>query len=193
MASNNGSAKNPSNASEDIVITEVGEELSYVVTLFDSKDDAKKAYRALYEVSRDGFVDVLDAAYVEKTDRGRIKVHDHADWAVGGGVVAGGVTGAIIGLVAGTVLLPATIGVLVGGIIAGVHEHDRNFADRELRELAEDIPVGTAALVAVVEDPYLVSAEVEVKKLGGKKMHSGRVPKGTVDSLKTSKTSNSKG
>lgn len=185
MANANNATSTRNSDQDNATAIEVGEELSYVASLFDDVDDAKRAYKSLREVAREGFVDILDAAYVEKTERGRIKVHDHADWAIGGGIIGGGVTGAIIGLIAGTVLLPAAIGALVGGVILGIHEHDTNFKDKDLRELGDDMPPGTSVLIAIVEDPYIIAVEEEVRKLGGKNTHSGRVPKSTVDSLKT--------
>ena len=117
----------------------------------------------------EGLIDILDAAYVEKTDRGRIKVYDHNEWDLGAGAVAGGVTGAVIGIVAGAILVPAAIGALVGGVIGGVYEYETSFPFKDLRKLAESLPVGTSALVAVAEDPYVVVVQEEFGKARGQK------------------------
>ena len=168
---------------------EVGISISYVATTFDSLDEAKKAYNELKEAKREGLIEIIDAAYVEKTSRSRIKVHDHDDWVVGGGVVVGGVAGAIIGLVAGAILLPAAIGVLIGGIVTEVYEHDVKLSNKEIKKFADAMPVGTSALVAIVEDAYVEDVQTELAKLGGKKVHSGTVPKSTAESLMQSSAS----
>lgn len=166
---------------------ETGVAISYVATMFDSVDEAKAAYKVLREVAREGLVDIIDAAYVEKTDRSKIKIHDHNDWIVGEGILAGGVAGAIIGIVAGAILLPAAIGALIGGVVTGVYEHDVSFTNKELKKLADSLPVGTSALIAIVEDEYVEQVEIEMGKQSGKKVHSGTVPKSTTDSLMQSK------
>jgi uncharacterized membrane protein len=167
---------------------DVGVAVSYVATLFDTVDDAKKAYQNLKEAQREGLIRILDAAYVEKTDRSKIKVHDHDDWKVGEGVVAGGITGAVIGIVGGAILLPVAIGALVGGIVTEVYEKDVKFTNKEIKELADSLPPGTSALIAIVEDVYVEDVKTEMTKQGGKKVHSGAVPKSTADSLTQSKT-----
>jgi uncharacterized membrane protein len=187
MANTNSSSAGAktANGSDEVTEVEIGEELSFVAALFDNANDAKSAYNQLKEEQREGLVDVLDAAYIEKTDRSRIKVHDHNEWDTGAGAVAGGVTGAIIGLVAGAILVPAAIGVLVGGIIGGIYEHETSFGFKDLRNLAETLPAGTSALVAVVEDPYVMVTKNELNRLGGKKTQSGKVPKSTTQALRS--------
>ncbi len=158
--------------------------ISFVAAMFDNVDDAKLAYQALKDVQREGLVKILDAAYVEKTERSKLKVHEHKDWRGGQGVLAGGAVGAIIGIVGGAILLPAGIGALIGGIWAKMH--DTGFDDKNLGKLAESLPIGTSALVAVVEDDYVEQIEKEMTKEGGKKVHSGAVPKSTAESLNDS-------
>lgn len=181
-----------SNTTEVTENVDVGVAISYVATIFDSVDEAKQAYKSLRETQREGLVDIIDAAYVEKTDRSKIKVHDHDDWVVGSGVVAGGVAGAVIGIVAGAILLPAAIGALIGAIVTGVYEHDVKLSSKEIKKFADTLPVGTSALIAIVEDAYVEDVEVEMSEKGGKKVHSGTIPKSTADSLVQSKTNNKK-
>jgi uncharacterized membrane protein len=166
---------------------DVGVAISYVAAIFDNVDDAKAAYKQLKEAQREGLITVLDAAYVEKTDRSKIRVHDHDDWAIGKGIIGGGVAGAVIGIVGGAILLPAAIGVLIGGVVAEVYEHDVKFSSKEIKKFADSLPVGTSALVTIVEDIYVEDVRDEMSKQGGKKVHSGTVPKSTTDSLTPTK------
>jgi uncharacterized membrane protein len=167
---------------------DVGISISYVATLFDNVEEAKQAYNELKEARREGLLEIIDAAYVEKTDRSRIKIHDHDEWVIGGGVVGGGVAGAVIGIVAGAILLPAAIGVLIGGIVTEVYEHDVKLSNKEIKRFADTLPPGTSALVAIVEDVYVDDVEIEFAKQGGKKVHSGTIPKSTADALAQSDT-----
>jgi uncharacterized membrane protein len=163
--------------------------ISYVATVFDSVGDAKRAYQDLKEAQREGLVDVLDAAYVEKTDRNRIHVHDHNDWKLGEGVVAGGATGAVIGIIGGTILIPVALGALIGGVIVGLHDEGDTINHRNLRKLGDSLPKGTSALVAVVEDAYVDSVSEELSVIGGKKVQSGPIPKSTTETLTNQKPS----
>jgi uncharacterized membrane protein len=169
----------------------VGANISYVAAVFDNVNDAKSAYKKLKDAQRDGSVTIIDAAYAEKTEKSRLKVHDHDDWLYGDKIVGGGASGVIvgglIGLVAGAILIPAAIGALIGAAIMSVYGHETKFSHEDLKEIADTLPVGSSALVAIVEDEYLGVVEVEVQKLGGKKVHSNKIPKSTVSSLATSK------
>ena len=186
MANNDNDKDSKDTNADQTQITEstvVVPVLSYIVTTFDSADDAKKAYKSLKEDQREGLVNIVDAAYVEKTDRSKIKVHDHDDWTVGGGLLAGGVTGAIIGIIGGTILLPAVIGALIGGALTGIYESDHKFSDKDMRKLGDSLPMGSSVLVAIVEDAYVEDVTVEMRRQGGKKTHSAPIPKSTTESL----------
>jgi len=153
-------------------------ELSFVAAIFDDVSAAKEAYKALKDLNREGLFDILAAAYMEKTDRSKIKVHEYKDWSGKKGAVVGGGVGAIVGIIGSTVLLPLTVGALIGGTLA--HVHDTKFSNKDLNELANTLPPGTSALVAIVEDDSVEPVEEELTKEGGKKVHSGEVPKSTL-------------
>jgi uncharacterized membrane protein len=180
-SNNNGSKQqNDTNGDQEADMT-----ISFVAALFDDVDAAKQAYSALKDVEREGLVKIIDAAYMQKTDRSKIKVYEHKDWRGGQGALAGGAIGAVIGIVGGAILLPAGIGALIGGIWAKVH--DTGFNDKSLGKLADSLPAGTSALVAIVEDDEVEPVEAEMTKEGGKKVHSGKVPKSTADTLSEAK------
>ncbi len=158
--------------------------ISFVAAMFDDVDTAKVAYKALKEVQREGIVKIISAAYIEKTERSKIKVHEQGDWRGGQGVIAGGAVGALIGIIGGAILLPAGIGALIGGIWAKMH--DSGFDDKNLGKLGDSLPIGSSALIAIVEDDFVEQVEEEMSKEGGKKVHSGTVPKSTTEVLKNS-------
>jgi uncharacterized membrane protein len=155
-------------------------EISYIAAVFNNVEDAKHAYKKLNKAQREGLINVVDAGYVEKTETSWLDVHDHSDWERGqnmlGGGIAGGITAGLIGLVAGAILVPASIGFLVGGAIMSVYDQDVKFSQRDLLNIADTLPVGTAALVAIVEDDYLKIAEYEIQKHGASSVHSNKIP-----------------
>jgi uncharacterized membrane protein len=165
-------------------------DISYIAAVFDDVDDAKEAYRKLKGAQREGLVTIVDAAYAEKTDHDKLKIHDHDDWRFGDNIIeagaGGAVVGGLIGIVAGAILMPAAIGALIGAAIVSVYGHKTKFSHEDLKEIADTLPVGTSALVAIVEDEFLEIAELEVNKLGGKKVHSNSIPKSTATTLATS-------
>jgi uncharacterized membrane protein len=166
-------------------------DISYVAAVFDNVDDANSAYKKLKHAQRDGIVTIIDAAYAEKTDHDRLKVHDHDDWIFGekilGAGAGGAVVGGLIGIVAGAILMPAAIGALIGAAFLSVFGHKTKFSHEDLKEIADTLPIGTSVLVAIVENEFLEIVEVEVHKLGGKKVHSNSIPKNIAASLATSK------
>jgi len=161
-------------------------DISYVAAIFDTVDEAKDAYKQLKQIQFEEDMKIIDAAYIEKTERNRLRVHDHGEWILGEGILGGGVAGGLIGIIAGAILLPAAIGALVGGAIFAIYEENAKFSHKNLRDIADTLPIGTAAFVALVEDSYLEAVESKVQDLGGKKVHSNKVPKSTTSLLTTS-------
>jgi len=114
-----------------------------------------------------------------------VKIQEYKDWRVDEGVVAGGAVGAVVGLIGGAILLPVAVGALVGGAISKVH--DTNVVNKEWSGLADSLPAGTSALVAVVEDDYVEVVQKELKNAGGKKVHGGEIPNSMSSVLKHQK------
>src|SRR5258708_2484050 len=83
-----------------------GVDIAFVVALFDDVNSAKAAYKDMRDLAREGFFQIESAAYLEKTDRSKIKVHEFKDWRGGQGALAGGGAGLLVGLIGGAVLLP---------------------------------------------------------------------------------------
>jgi predicted flap endonuclease-1-like 5' DNA nuclease/uncharacterized membrane protein len=113
--------------------------------------DGKAARRLLENLQKvdavDGNVELLDAAVVDRSKRGRIVVHQtHDKGALKGGAKGGGggdLDGAIVLGPAG-----AVVGGAAGGVLNGIRNriHDSGIDDKFMREVSKEIEKGRSAL-----------------------------------------------
>ena len=113
--------------------------------------DGKAARRLLENLQKvdevDGNVELLDAAVVDRSKRGRIVVHQTNDK----GALKGGAKGAGIGVIVGAIVLGpagAVVGGAAGGVLNGIRNriHDSGIDDKFMREVSKEIEKGKSAL-----------------------------------------------
>ncbi len=132
-------------------------DLSVFVATYKDESSAKSDYEAVKALhSEFGFMDTFDAAIVEKTEEGKVKIvkkHEEPtrqEGFAGAGVgLAAGLLAALFpavaltgALVAGTTVAGAAIGALVGHVTAGMNRSD-------LKELGEALDEGEYGLIVV--------------------------------------------
>ncbi|MFV0257126.1 MAG: DUF1269 domain-containing protein [Acidimicrobiales bacterium] len=128
-----------------------------MVATYPSKDQAEADFTALKEFHEEvGLLNGYDAAVVEKTDDGKVRIaksHEtptEASALAGGGLgLAAGLVAALFpavaltgGLVAGTTVGGAALGALTGHVAAGFNRGD-------LKDIGEVLDAGAAGLVFV--------------------------------------------
>ena len=123
----------------------------YEVLLF-SFDGVTAARDALMELKEEHELEkghVLADALVTHQPSGKIQVHDPGAAGLGGAM--GAVAGGFIAMFAGPVALPFLL--VAGGLMGGVAGHlaGRILPRADLAEVAEAMPLGTSAYVALVE------------------------------------------
>jgi uncharacterized membrane protein len=123
----------------------------YEVLLF-SFDGISAARDALTELKAEHELEsghVLADALVSHQPSGKIQVHDPGAAGLGGAM--GAVAGGFIAMFAGPVALPFLL--VAGGLMGGVAGHlaGRILPRADLAEVAEAMPLGTSAYVALVE------------------------------------------
>jgi uncharacterized membrane protein len=123
----------------------------YEVLLF-SFDGVSGARDALTELKEDHQLEdghVLAEALVSHQASGKIHVHDPGAAGVGGAM--GAVAGGFVAMFAGPVALPFLL--VAGGLMGGLAGHlaGRILPRADLAEVAEAMPLGTSAYVALVE------------------------------------------
>lgn len=127
------------------------------IGVYADPDDATADYEAVKDLHTEvGLIDAYDAAVVERTESGKVKIIKKHETPTRVGGAAGGGIGLATGLVLalfpaaaiGTGLLAATtgggalLGALAGHAAAGMSRKD-------LKELGEQLDAGTAGLVVV--------------------------------------------
>jgi predicted flap endonuclease-1-like 5' DNA nuclease/uncharacterized membrane protein len=124
--------------------------------VLDSGDAARRFLETIERVDAvDNNVQIVDAAVVDRTKRGRIKVHQTRDKGALKGSVKGGTIGVIVGAL---VLGPA--GAVVGGAafaaLNGLRNklHDTGIDDKFMKDIATEIEKGKSALFVQYEGDW---------------------------------------
>ena len=137
----------------------MGEMTGYEVFVAEYADEsgAQSALNTLEEMDKAGSIEIIDAAVIAKDREGKVTIVETAELTPKKGAGKGAVVGAVLAvifppsLLAGAVL-GGTIGALVGKFT------DKGLFDNTaLKEAAEDLPEGSSAVVAVVEDTWVNS------------------------------------
>ena len=124
------------------------QELTLAAFTLDKGKSARTLLEKIQEVDAiDTNVQIVDAAIVDRTKRGRVKVHQTTDK----GALKGGVKGGAIGVIVGALVLgPA--GAVLGGAAFGVLNsvrnrlHDVGINDKFMKEVSAEIEKGRSAL-----------------------------------------------
>jgi predicted flap endonuclease-1-like 5' DNA nuclease len=125
-------------------------------------DDGAAARRLLAEIEKidavDDNVKVVDAAIVEHTKRGRVKVHQTEDM----GAMKGGFHGAAIGVVVGAIVAGpagAVVGGAAGGLLHSLRSgfHDIGIDDKFMKQVSSEIDKGKGALFVQYEGQWAAS------------------------------------
>jgi uncharacterized membrane protein len=126
------------------------------VFLFDDPVGARRFLTRIEEIDKlDRNVSIADAAIVDRTKHGRVKVHQTRDR----GAAQTGARGAAIGVVIGTILFgpagPAVAGA-AGGVLAGLYGRFRDIGidDGFMRQVASEIDKGKSALFVEYEGDW---------------------------------------
>jgi uncharacterized membrane protein len=142
-------------------------EVHVMVSAFQSQDSAKAAFEDLKAKGKSGEIMLDDAALITKDDLGRIHHKETADMSQGKGAAIGAGIGAAVGLLAGPIGLAAVMG---GALGAAATAPDKGFSDIRLRKIGEDLPNGTAAVVALTGTINLAGVQEAMDAAGGDTM-----------------------
>ena len=128
--------------------------LQVIIATYNNEEFANQALEALIQATKDGEIDIKDAALIEKYSDGKIHVKDTADVSTGRGAAIGGLIGGVVGLIAGPagVVILGGAGAIVGGALTS---GDEGIPDDRLYKLGESLEASTTAVVAIVKPAWV--------------------------------------
>ena len=116
--------------------------------VYDEIADAEADYEAVFDLHAAGAIGTFDSAVIRKEDDGKVRVTktekptQHGAW-----------TGAGVGALVGLIFPPAIIGSAIVGAGAGAltGHLSRGMSRGDLKELGDELEVGTAAVIVLGE------------------------------------------
>lgn len=140
-----------------------------LIATFSEEHAAKDVRDALKKWASSHEIKVVNAAVVEKDQKGHTSVHQDQDVRAGQGTVFGAVVGGIIGLLGGPagVVAGAAAGAATGGVTAATVNF--GFSRKDLDDIRANLNPGSSALVTLIEDRWTDDVARELN------LHSGHV------------------
>jgi uncharacterized membrane protein len=128
------------------------------VAAYGTEDGAHAALKDFQSAHRSGAIDLIDAAVIVHTADDTVKFEETADpgskrWAARG-AIAGGIVGLIF---PPSIIVSAAVGGGAGGLWGKIR--DKGFKDDDLREIGENLPPGSSAIIAIAEDRMVEQLE----------------------------------
>lgn len=137
--------------------------LEMVVLVFNNDVSAKDALQELKQAQKNGMIEIINAAVLQKDANGKVKYQEEADLQLRKkGRVIGGVAGAALAILGGPagLLVSTAVGVGAGGLISRLK--DKGVPNEKLKEVASALDAGTSALVAVIDHIWVQKVIDEV-------------------------------
>jgi uncharacterized membrane protein len=139
------------------------------VKAFRDESQADTVLKALKRLDRRGVFHIVNAAVLVRDEKGRARMKETEDVDAKRGAIFGAIAGGLLGLLGGPagVVVGAAAGAAAGG--AAAHVIDMGFSDKYLKELQDELPPGSSAIVALVEHEWVTRVERELEQ------HEGRL------------------
>ena len=154
--------------------------LSLYVATYGDASTAAEDFEALKDAQKPEEFVVVGAVVIDRDAEGNVEVKEHGGGDVGGGAGVGAVGGFVVGLFAPPLLLATGIGAAIGaGIGALVKRHEEKEMGADIEEY---LPLGSSAIVAVLDDAYLDNIDKVLGK-SAKKINKA-IDSGDVDTIK---------
>jgi uncharacterized membrane protein len=137
-----------------------------LVVVFNSEQQAYEGFRALKELHTEGSITLFAEALISKDSSGQPSIKEGADQSTGMGTALGLVTGSLIGLLGG----PVGVVIGAGAGAAGGSLYDianAGIGMDFLQEAANKLEPGKAAVVAEIQEEWVLPVDTRMEGLGG--------------------------
>jgi uncharacterized membrane protein len=128
----------------------------YVALCGDDTTAAKQDYDSLEHLDDAA---VIASVVLKRDASGKVDVDEHGGSQVAGGATLGGVVGLVVGLFAPPLLAATAVGAGIGAAAGAIAKHHGEKKIASAVEEDEWLPVGSSAIVAVIDDEYLDKVE----------------------------------
>ena len=140
-----------------------------IAVAYDDRKTAERVRDELAQLTREHVIEIEDAVVVTREPGGKIKLHQTVNPA-GAGAAGGALWGGLIGLIFLAPLLGAAIGAAVGGATGAMS--DLGVDDQFMKELAQNLPEGGAALFVLVRQATPDKVLPRISGYGGRVIQS---------------------
>ncbi len=135
-----------------------------VVIVYPSEEKAEEVRKRLFELQKEYLIKLGDAVIAVKSPDGHVKLNQIVN-TTAAGAVSGSFWGLLIGMIFLNPLLGAAFGA-AGGALGGALT-DAGINDNFMKQLAETIHPGDAALFVLIQDMTADKVLAEIKGFGG--------------------------
>jgi uncharacterized membrane protein len=135
-----------------------------VVIVYPTEENAEEVRKRLFELQKEYLIKLGDAVIATKSPDGQIKLHQVIN-TTAAGAVSGSFWGLLIGVLFLNPLLGAALGA-AGGALGGALT-DVGINDQFMKQLAESIHPGDAALFVLIESMTADKVIDQIKHFGG--------------------------
>jgi uncharacterized membrane protein len=140
-----------------------------VVIGYENEVKAEEVRLALLKMQQTYLIDLADAVVVVRDEQGKIRLHQWHNL-----TAAGAASGGFWGMLVGMLFLNPLFGLAIGagaGAISGALS-DVGIDDKFMKDLAETLKPGTAALCVLIRQMTEDKVVAEIQKFGGKVIKS---------------------
>lgn len=140
--------------------------MSTLVTIvYDDQYRAGEVLSTLQRLQNEFLIDLEDAAYVTKNDKGKIKLHQTQNLTAGG-AIGGSFWGFLIGLLFFAPFAGAAIGAGLGALSGKASDY--GIDDKYMKSLSESLHDDSSAIFVLVKNAVPDKVIPEISKFGGK-------------------------
>ncbi len=140
-----------------------------IAVAYDDVATATQVRDKLFELQKQNLIDLADAAIVERTQDGKIKLHQSMS-TTGMGAAGGALWGGLIGLIFFMPLLGMAVGAATGAAAGAMT--DVGVDDKFMKQLADGLKPGAAALFVLVKESTPDKVLPQIAPFGGKIIHT---------------------
>jgi uncharacterized membrane protein len=136
----------------------VSEAVQLLAAVYPDQEHAKVTFDMLHEMHRASTITLVDSAMITKDDEGKIKIKETTEFTTRKGARRGAIITGVLGLIYPPSLLGS---IAVGGVIGALtgKARDTGIKNPKLKEIADQLEPGKAAVIALVEDWSTVKAQ----------------------------------